>query len=103
VLHISDVDINFTDLDTPVWDETPMPHRTFKVLHHMPAVFINMALVMGGLFWVIERRERLASERAEEAEKLAAAASPDGEGLDAADASAESGSSSTPEGGQPAE
>jgi len=103
VLHISDVDINFTDLDKPVSDETPMPHRTFKVLHHMPTVFVNMALVMGGLFWVIERRERLASERAEQAQQEADDAAPEVEGLDAAADSADSGTSNSPERGQRAE
>jgi hypothetical protein len=69
----------------------------------MPAVFVNMAIVMGGLFWVIERRERLASERAEEAQRDADAASPDGEGVDAAADSADTESSDTPDGGQRAE
>jgi formate dehydrogenase iron-sulfur subunit len=96
VLHITDVDINLTDLDTPVLDETPMPHRTFKVLQHMPTVFVQMAVVMGGLFWVIERRERLASERAEQAQKEADAASPEGEGVEAAADAADSEDSNTP-------
>ena len=80
-----------------------MPHRTFKVLHHMPAVFVNMAIVMGGLFWVIERRERLASERAAQAQEDADAASLDGEGLDAAADSADAEGSNKPDGGQRAE
>ena len=103
VLHISDVDLNFTDLDRPVFDETPMPERTFKVLHRMPAVFVNMAVVMGGLFWVIERRERLASERAEHAQQEATAAAADGEGAGTPADSADSGTSNTPESGKPAE
>jgi len=100
VLHISDVDIRLTDLDAPISDETPMPHRTFKVLQHMPTVFVQMAVVMGGIFWVIERRERLASERAEQAHKETVSASPDGEGVDAAADSADSGSSNTPKGAE---
>jgi Fe-S-cluster-containing dehydrogenase component len=65
VLYISDVNISLTDLDTPLSEssEIPMPQRTFKVLHHMPAVFVEMAAVMGGIYWVIERREKLAHEK----------------------------------------
>jgi formate dehydrogenase iron-sulfur subunit len=59
VLYISDVDINLTALDAPLTDDTPVPIRTFRVLHQMPAVFVGMAAVMGGLYWVIERRQRL--------------------------------------------
>jgi formate dehydrogenase iron-sulfur subunit len=65
VLYISDVNISLTDLDTPLSEssEIPMPQRTFKVLHHMPTVFVEMAVVMGGIYWVIERREKLAHEK----------------------------------------
>jgi hypothetical protein len=59
-----------------------------------------MAVVMGGLFWVIERRERLASERAAQAQKEEDAASPDGEGVDAAADSADSEDSNTPKGAE---
>ena len=100
VLHISGVDINLTDLDTSVLDETPMPGRTFKVLHHMPTVFVEMAVVMGGIFWVIERRERLTSERAAQAQKEADAASPDGEGVDTAADAAGAENTDTSEGSQ---
>ncbi|MGW8283201.1 MAG: 4Fe-4S dicluster domain-containing protein [Gemmatimonadota bacterium] len=82
VLHISDVDINLTDLDRSIVDQTPMPERTFKVLHHMPTVFVQMAVVMGGIFWVIERRDRLSSERAAQAQKAAEAGASVGEGAD---------------------
>ena len=61
VLYVSDVDINLTDLETPISDKTPMPVRTFKVLSHMPSVFVGMAAVMGGIYWIIERRQKLAS------------------------------------------
>jgi formate dehydrogenase iron-sulfur subunit len=63
VLYISDVDINLTGLETPLNDTTAVPERTFRVLHNMPSVFVGMAAVMGGIYWVIERRQRLALER----------------------------------------
>ncbi len=61
VLYISDVDLNLTDLEKPVSDRTPMPGRTFKVLGHMPSVFVGMSAAMGGIYWIIERRQKLAS------------------------------------------
>ncbi len=69
VLYLSDVDLKLTDMNTPVRDETPMPHRTFKVLKHMPAVFVGMAALMGGTYWIIERRQKLGSGTAEDDEK----------------------------------
>ena len=57
VLYISDVDLNLTDLDAGITSEDPMPHRTTKILHQMPAVFVGMAAVMGGLHWIIRRRD----------------------------------------------
>jgi formate dehydrogenase iron-sulfur subunit len=79
VLYVSDVDLNLTELDEPLTDETPMPQRTFKILHHMPSVFVEMAVVMGGIYWVIERREKLAREGAEQA-GTEAEGPPDGDG-----------------------
>ena len=62
VLYISDVEFNLTDLDEAIADETPMPSRTFKVLKHMPSVFVGMAATMGAVYWIIERRYKLAAE-----------------------------------------
>jgi hypothetical protein len=45
-----------------VKDLEPVPHRTLKVLMHMPTVFLGMAAVMGGVYWVIERRQKLMNE-----------------------------------------
>ena len=48
-----------------------MPHRTTKILHQMPLVFGLMAGTMGGINWVIRRRQKLAAgnqESLEEAE-----------------------------------
>jgi formate dehydrogenase iron-sulfur subunit len=68
VLYISDVEINLTDLATPISDTAPMPHRTTKILHQMPLVFGLMAGAMGGINWIVRRRQLLAGEGAEEAE-----------------------------------
>jgi formate dehydrogenase iron-sulfur subunit len=64
VLYISDVDIHLTDLDKEISDPTPMPRRTFKVLRHMPAAFLGMAAIMGGVWWIVERRQKLMGSNA---------------------------------------
>ncbi|MEE4271683.1 MAG: 4Fe-4S dicluster domain-containing protein [Thermoanaerobaculales bacterium] len=61
VLYISDVDLNLTDLETGITSTDPMPHRTTKILHKMPVVFVGMAAVMGGVHWAIRRRQELMS------------------------------------------
>ena len=62
VLYISDIDLNLTDLDQPVRDAHPMPERTTKVLHQMPLVFVAMASVMGGVHFIIKRRQQLMAQ-----------------------------------------
>ncbi|MDX2438702.1 MAG: 4Fe-4S dicluster domain-containing protein [Acidobacteriota bacterium] len=59
VLYISDVDLNLTDLEVGISSDEPMPHRTTKILHKMPPIFVGMAAVMGGVHWVIKRRQEV--------------------------------------------
>lgn len=59
VLYISDVDLNLTDLEVGISSDQPMPHRTTKILHKMPIVFVGMAILMGGTHWIIRRRQEL--------------------------------------------
>lgn len=66
VLYISDMDLNLTDLDTGIATEIPMPVRTTKILHQMPTVFVGMAAVMGGVHWIIQRRQKLMQEQTTE-------------------------------------
>ncbi len=77
VLYISDVDIKLTGLDEPITDPTPVPERTTKILHQMPFAFSGMTFLMGGLYWVIKRRQEnmAASRRDREAGEI-----PDEEG-----------------------
>jgi len=58
VLYISDVNIKLTEFAVPVIDPKPIPQRTTKILHQMPSVFTGMALLMGGVYWVIKRRQQ---------------------------------------------
>jgi formate dehydrogenase iron-sulfur subunit len=77
VIYISDVDLKLTELEEPITDLEPVPHRTTKILHQMPLVFTGMAVVMGGVYWVIKRRQQnMAAAAAEEGE----AEGPAGEG-----------------------
>jgi len=62
VLYISDIELNLTDLSQPINDHHSVPARTFKVLRHMPSVFVGMAVTMGGVHWIIQRRQKLMSE-----------------------------------------
>jgi formate dehydrogenase iron-sulfur subunit len=66
VLYISDVDIRLTPMDIPVNDTEPIPHRTTKILHQMPLAFCGMAVLMGGLHWVIKRRQQNMAIKASE-------------------------------------
>ncbi|MFC1852130.1 4Fe-4S dicluster domain-containing protein [candidate division CSSED10-310 bacterium] len=77
VMYVSDVDLNLTDLKTPISDKLPMPVRTFKILHYMPAVFVGMAAVMGGVHFIIDRRQKLM-----EAEQSSTGQDTDGPGTD---------------------
>ncbi len=60
VLYISDTPIKLTGRENPVTDEDPIPHRTTRILHQMPLVFVGMAGLMGGLAWVVKRRQEVA-------------------------------------------
>jgi len=58
VLYISDVNIKLTNLELPIIAPEPIPHRTTKILHQMPLAFFGMAVLMGGIHWVIKRRQQ---------------------------------------------
>ena len=63
VLYLSDVDIS----DLLAWKKdlgnTPLPHKTWVILNKMPAVFLGVGAVLGGVWWVIDRRDRLQQEK----------------------------------------
>jgi formate dehydrogenase iron-sulfur subunit len=59
VLYLSDVELHLTDLASSIRDKTPVSTRTFEVLRHMPKVFLGMAAAMGGVHWIISRRQKL--------------------------------------------
>lgn len=65
VLYISDISLDFLNFKNPLPDE-PVPERTWAVMQHVPTVAVGMAVLSGGVYWVIERRMRMARLRQEE-------------------------------------
>ena len=46
--------------------ETSMPERTALAMHAVPFAFVGMGALMGGLYWIIGRRNELAGKSPEE-------------------------------------
>jgi formate dehydrogenase iron-sulfur subunit len=67
VLYISDISLEFLNYKNPLPEE-PVPERTSAVMQYIPTVAVGMTVLSGGVYWVIERRMRMARLRAEEAE-----------------------------------
>jgi len=67
VIYISDIPLDFLawkpDLGTQ-----PLPERTWAALHKVPAMMVGVGGLMAGVYWVVGRRMKLASEAAMEAE-----------------------------------
>jgi ferredoxin len=65
VLYISDIDLEFLQVGHDV-GARPMPDRTHMAMTAVPFVFVGMGALMGGLHWIIGRRNELAAgERAD--------------------------------------
>lgn len=65
VLYISDIDLGFLNYRNPIPEE-PLPERTWAALQQVPTVAVGVTVLSGGLYWVIDRRMRMARLRAEE-------------------------------------
>ncbi len=63
VLYISDIPLDFLAWKPDLGDE-PLPELTWAALHKVPPVILGMAGLMTGIYWVIGRRMKLASETA---------------------------------------
>jgi formate dehydrogenase iron-sulfur subunit len=63
VLYIADISLDFLG-----WDDSrqltdqPLPEKTWAALWPVPIEFLGMGALMGGIYWVIERRRKLALE-----------------------------------------
>jgi formate dehydrogenase iron-sulfur subunit len=61
VLYVSDIDLGFLGWKEDL-GEKPLPFRTQAFLNTVPAVFLGVGAIMGGVFWIIDRRMRLQAE-----------------------------------------
>jgi len=65
VLYVSDIDLGFLGLKNHL-DKSPLPLRTRGFLDAVPAVFVGMGAVMGGVYWIVDRRMKMQAESSSE-------------------------------------
>ena len=58
MLYISAIDLGFLSLRKELGNTT-LPEKTWGALKIVPGLFSGVGIVMGGLWWIIERRIRL--------------------------------------------
>jgi len=61
VLYLSPVELDMLSLGNRLGDR-PMPSLTRAAMQAVPPAFVGMGAVMGSIWWVIERRNRLRAE-----------------------------------------
>lgn len=65
VLYVSHVDLSWLGWRDPAsLGDDPLPDRTWEALRKVPYEFFGMGVLMTGVWWVIDRRQRLAGEAA---------------------------------------
>jgi formate dehydrogenase iron-sulfur subunit len=77
VLYVSDIDLGFLGWKDDL-GEKPLPIRTWVFLNKVPGVIVGVGAVMGGVYWVIDRRMRFQAEAMQKAQP-AAEKEPDGD------------------------
>ncbi len=68
VLYVSDINLDFLSWEKDL-PQDPLPGRVFSVLEKVPKIFVGMGLSMYGVYWFIERRERLMNKGKVESDK----------------------------------
>jgi len=58
ILYISSINLDFLGLNKKL-GESPLPEKTWGALKIVPGLFSGVGIVMGGIWWIIERRMRL--------------------------------------------
>ncbi len=71
VLYLSPVPLDLLWVGRKL-DERPLPDRTRTAMMAVPPVFVGMGALMGGLYWIIERRKRLAGSGEKQPDEPAA-------------------------------
>jgi formate dehydrogenase iron-sulfur subunit len=61
VLYISDIPLGFLSYN-PKPDDQPLPALTWAALSKVPPLIIGMGGLMTGIYWIVERRRKLAAE-----------------------------------------
>ena len=61
VLYVAGIDLAFLAWQDPKFlGDEPLPRRTWEALRKVPYEFVGMGVLMTGIWWVIDRRQRLA-------------------------------------------
>jgi formate dehydrogenase iron-sulfur subunit len=64
VLYIADIPLDFLGWqDSRYLDDTPLPEKTWAALRPVPFEFFGVGALMGAVYWIIERRQKLAREK----------------------------------------
>ena len=63
VLYISDIPLGFLSYNPNLGDK-PYPALTWAALSKVPSLIVGMGGLMTGIYWIVERRMRLAAEGA---------------------------------------
>ena len=58
VIYISSIDLDFLGINKNL-GKTALPEKTWGALKIVPGLFSGVGIVMGGIWWIIERRIRL--------------------------------------------
>jgi formate dehydrogenase iron-sulfur subunit len=58
ILYISSINLDFLGLNKQM-GKTALPEKTWGALKIVPTLFSGVGIVMGGIWWIIERRMRL--------------------------------------------
>src|SRR5664280_27988 len=64
-MHVSDISLDFLAWgDGRELSDKPLPPLTWAALKAVPFEFLGMGVLMGSLYWIIERRRKLMDEKA---------------------------------------
>ena len=74
MLYISDINLGFLGWKPELGDQS-LPELTWASLKKVPPVILGMGALMGGVYWTINRRMRLAMQESYEGLEDAPAAS----------------------------